>query len=58
MGPLDVTLDRTYKLMKEVFAEVFDIFPDPIVHLGGDEVVLTCFENKTDFLQKEGIKEM
>lgn len=36
MGPLDVTLDKTYKLVKEVFAEIFDIFPDPIVHLGGD----------------------
>lgn len=56
MGPLDVTLDKTYKLVKEVFAEIFDIFPDPIVHLGGDEVVLTCLSNKTEFLHKEGIK--
>jgi N-acetyl-beta-hexosaminidase len=36
MGPLDVTLDKTYTLVKEVFAEILDIFPDPIVHLGGD----------------------
>ena len=57
MGPLDVTLDKTYKLVKEVFAEVFDIFPDPLVHLGGDEVVLTCLTNKTDFIAKENIKE-
>lgn len=56
MGPLDVTLDKTYKLVEEVFAEIFDIFPDPITHLGGDEVVLTCLANKTEFLAKEGIK--
>ena len=36
MGPLDVTLDKTYKLVREVFAEIIDIFPDPYIHLGGD----------------------
>lgn len=49
MGPLDVTLDATYKLVKEVFTEIFTLFPDPFVHLGGDEVMLTCTENKTSF---------
>ena len=57
MGPLDVSLDKTYKLVKEVFAEIIDIFPDPIIHLGGDEVVLTCLQNKTEFVKLEGIKE-
>lgn len=47
MGPLDVTLDQTYTLVKEVFTEIFQLFPDPIVHLGGDEVVLTCLANRT-----------
>ena len=47
MGPLDVTLDSTYTLIKEVFAEIFQLFADPVVHLGGDEVVLTCLTNKT-----------
>lgn len=36
MGPLDVTLEKTYTLVKEVFSEIFSIFPDPMVHLGGD----------------------
>jgi len=35
-GPLDVTLDKTYKFMREIFAEVFELFPDPYIHLGGD----------------------
>ena len=47
MGPLDVTLDSTYTLVKEVFAEIFSLFADPVVHLGGDEVVLTCLSNRT-----------
>lgn len=57
MGPLDVTLDKTYKLVREVFAEIIDIFPDPYIHLGGDEVVLTCLQNKTEFIKGEGIKD-
>lgn len=52
IGPLDVTLDRTYKLIREVFAEIFDIFPDPYVHVGGDEVKLICLTNKTEFISK------
>ncbi len=56
MGPLDVSLEETYKLVKEVFAEIIDIFPDPILHLGGDEVVLTCLQNKTEFVKLEKIQ--
>jgi len=57
MGPLDVTLDRTYELIKDIFAEIFTLFPDPLVHLGGDEVVLTCLSNKTEFTKAEKIEE-
>lgn len=56
-GPLDVTLHKTYELVKEVFKEVFELFPDPYVHLGGDEVTLTCLANKTDFIRLENIKQ-
>lgn len=54
MGPLDVTLDETYKLVKEVFIEIFELFPDPYVHLGGDEVVMTCYANRTEFESEHG----
>jgi N-acetyl-beta-hexosaminidase len=57
MGPLDVTLTATYKLVKDVFTEVFELFPDPYVHLGGDEVVLVCLTNKTEFIAAEKIVE-
>ena len=42
-----MTLEKTYKIMKEVFTEIFELFPDPYVHLGGDEVKLTCSSNAT-----------
>ena len=57
MGPIDVTLHRTYELLSDVFAEIFTLFPDPLVHLGGDEVVLTCLTNKTEFAKAENIQE-
>lgn len=50
MGPLDVSLSGTYQLVKEVFTEINDIFPDPVVHLGGDEVSLACLVNRTEFI--------
>ena len=36
MGALDVTMEATYTLVKEVFEEIDSIFTDPVVHLGGD----------------------
>jgi hexosaminidase len=36
MGPLDVTMKKTYEVVREVFEEIISIFPDPIVHFGGD----------------------
>jgi hexosaminidase len=53
MGPLDVTLESTYTLVKEVFAEIMEIFPDPVLHLGGDEVALRCLVNKTQLMASE-----
>ncbi len=34
---LDPTNERTYALVEEVWGEMCGIFPDPYVHLGGDE---------------------
>ena len=46
-GSLDVTLDKTYELIKEVFAEIISIFPDPFLHLGSDETLFSCQRNLT-----------
>lgn len=55
MGPLDVTMEGTYKLVKEVFEEINDIFPDPIVHFGGDEVSLSCLKHRKEVVTKENV---
>lgn len=49
-GSLDVTLEQSYALLEEVFEEVFMVFPDPYVHLGGEMTVLACLSNLTQFL--------
>lgn len=49
-GSLDVTLGQTYALLKEIFEEIFMLFPDPYVHLGGEMTVLACLSNLTQFL--------
>lgn len=49
MGPLDVTVAQTYDVLRDVFTEINDIFIDPIIHFGGDEVSLTCLSNRTEF---------
>ena len=41
---LDVFSDKSLTLMKEVFAEVFELFPDPVVHLGGEPLDTRCID--------------
>ncbi|MDZ7826395.1 MAG: family 20 glycosylhydrolase [Gammaproteobacteria bacterium] len=35
---LDPTLDRTWELLEAVVSDLTELFPDPFLHLGGDEV--------------------
>jgi hexosaminidase len=34
---LDPTNEKVYALLADLFAELADVFPDPFVHIGGDE---------------------
>lgn len=52
---MDVTLHSTYEMVRDIFKEIFLLFPDPLVHLGGDEVSLACLANATDFVKLENI---
>ena len=41
---LNVFHNNSLTLIKEVFAEVFELFPDPIVHLGGESLEPACID--------------
>lgn len=43
VGPFDPTVMSTYEFMLTLLTEVFHVFPDRYVHLGGDEVPSGCW---------------
>jgi hexosaminidase len=45
--PLDVTKTEVQDFVKLLYEEVTQLFPDTWIHVGGDEVNMTCWENST-----------
>ena len=43
LGPLDPSKNETYRFLKNFFNEVMHVFKDQYLHLGGDEVPMTCW---------------
>lgn len=43
-GVLDPTYEKTYTLISSLFKQFKAQFPDQFIHLGGDEVDQTCFD--------------
>ncbi|VDP39084.1 unnamed protein product [Schistosoma margrebowiei] len=41
-GPLNPASNKTYELLENLFNEVFQLFLDDYIHLGGDEVETIC----------------
>ena len=57
--PLCPCKETTYQFAENVYKEIFALFPSKYVHIGGDEVDKTSWENSADcknVMQKEGIK--
>ncbi|XP_078592588.1 beta-hexosaminidase subunit alpha-like [Branchiostoma floridae x Branchiostoma japonicum] len=56
-GALNPVLEATYQFMGKLLQEIKDVFPDQLVHLGGDEVNFACWKNDaeiTQFMEKRG----
>ena len=45
---MDPSYEKTYELIQGVFAEMNRLFPEDLIHLGGDEVNPKCFDENPD----------
>lgn len=58
LGPMNPINDDVYVFLKDLFAEVAEVFPDKYIHLGGDEVGFECWQsnsNITEYMQENNI---
>jgi len=42
-GPLNPIQPSVYEFLKQFFNEIYSVFPDQYLHIGGDEVDLSCW---------------
>lgn len=49
--PLNVTRPQTYDFLRTLYDEVMSLFPDSWIHVGGDEVDTTCWEQSPEIQQ-------
>ena len=43
LGPIDPSKNETYSFMGKLFQEIYTVFQDQFVHLGGDELKTDCW---------------
>uniref|UniRef100_A0A667Y372 Beta-hexosaminidase n=1 Tax=Myripristis murdjan TaxID=586833 RepID=A0A667Y372_9TELE len=56
-GPVNPASASSYQFMARLFKEVSAVFPESYIHLGGDEVDVSCWKSNPDvqvFMQKMG----
>lgn len=44
-GPINPILDSTWTFLKDLYTEIFQVFKDEYIHLGGDEVSFKCWQS-------------
>ena len=47
LGPMDPTKEELFTFLDEFFGEITRVFPEELVHLGGDEVDYKCWSVHT-----------
>ncbi|XP_022693949.1 beta-hexosaminidase subunit beta-like [Varroa jacobsoni] len=58
---LNPTQEYTYNVLREIFNETFNTFPDEYLHLGMDEVYYKCWESSpeiAEFMKQHNFKEV
>ena len=58
-SPLDPSMEKSYEYISGFLKELNGLFPDSMIHLGGEEIDETCFDENPgikDFMNKRGIK--
>lgn len=56
--PLDVSNNATFETIEAVLKDLFTVLPDEYVHLGGDEVTTSCWNNTqriNDWMAAKGL---
>jgi len=43
-SPVDPSLDKTYEFIFGMINDLTSLFPDAHIHLGGDEIQQSCFD--------------
>ncbi|MDN5202643.1 family 20 glycosylhydrolase [Fulvivirgaceae bacterium BMA10] len=59
--PICPCKETTYEFAENVFDEIMDLFPSEYIHIGGDEVEKTSWENSIacqELMKKEGIEDI
>ncbi|CAJ1958474.1 unnamed protein product [Cylindrotheca closterium] len=48
--PLDPTNPKVYDFIRDIYQDLRNVFVDDFVHVGGDEVDLSCWDNSKDIV--------
>ncbi|XP_041985085.1 beta-hexosaminidase subunit beta-like isoform X2 [Aricia agestis] len=58
LGPINPINNHTYEFLRELFQEVQNWFPDKYFHIGGDEIILKCWQSNPElqaYMREHGI---